>query len=32
MIDLQIIIDNRETALYNNMIDRDLDKYENQNH
>jgi ERCC4-type nuclease len=28
MINLEIIIDNRETSLYNNMIERDLDKFE----
>lgn len=28
MTSLEIIIDNRETSLYNNMIDRDLDKYQ----
>jgi ERCC4-type nuclease len=28
MMDLEIIIDNRETLLFNNMIERDLDKYE----
>lgn len=27
-MDLEIIIDNRETLLFNNMIERDLDKYE----
>ena len=27
---LKIIIDNRETNLYNNMIERDLDKYDIQ--
>jgi len=28
MISLEIIVDNRETVLYNNMIDRDLDQYD----
>jgi len=28
MTNLEIIIDNRETMLYNNMIDRDLDQYQ----
>ena len=27
-MNLEIIIDNRETSLYNNMIERDLDKFE----
>ena len=25
---LEIIVDNRETSLFNNMIDRDLDQYQ----
>jgi len=29
-MNLEIIIDNRETSLYNNMIERDLDKFENK--
>ncbi len=28
MTNLEIIIDNRETVLYNNMIERDMDKYD----
>ena len=29
-MNLEIVIDNRETSLYNNMIERDLDKFENK--